>query len=88
MTAFQIETELVNQVADHYARVSDEGRKLIVAAFHSEGIVEILDSQLVVTLNKQSSPHRTRAVQALCTKLNQMKVSFPGTQLKMKYNVA
>ena len=88
MTAFQIETELVNQVADHYARVSDEGRKLILAAFHSEGLIELLDKQLVVTLNKQSSPHRTRAVQALCTKLNQRKVCFPGTQLHMKYNVA
>jgi len=88
MTAFQIETELVDRVADHYARVSDEGRKLIIAALHSEGEIEVTDDQLVISLNKQSSPHRTKAIQALCIKLNQMNVCFPGTQLQMKYNVA
>ena len=88
MTAFQIETELVDQVADHYARVSDEGRKLIIAVLHSEGVIEVIDDQLVISLNKQSSPHRTKAIQALCTKLNKMNVCFPGTQLKMKYYVA
>ena len=88
MLVYQIETELVDRLAKHYKRISKDGRKLIVAALQSEGIIQTTDKELCITLHKQSSPHRTKAIKALCNELNQMSCSFPGTKLKIKYNVA
>ena len=88
MLVYQIETELVDRLAKYYKRISKDGRKLIVAALQSEGRIQTTDKELYITLHKQSSPHRTKAIQALCNELNQMKVCFPGTQLKMQYDIA
>ena len=88
MTAYQIETELVDMVKEHYVRVFDEGRKLVVAAFQSEGTLEKKDNNLVVTLDQQSSPHRTKAIKVLCEKLNQMDCCFPGSRLRLRYRIA
>ena len=84
---YHIETELLDLVAKYYPRIFKDGRKLIVAALHSEGTIEIESKILRITIDKQSSPHRTKAIQALCDELNKKKCCFPGTQIEMEYNV-
>ena len=88
MVAYQAETELVRALAPHYRRAEQEGRTLVQAALASAADIQPTDSELRVTLAPQSSPHRTRAVAALCTELNHSPVRFPGSNLRLRFAVA
>ena len=70
-------------VAPFYSRSDDEGRKLIAAALSSSADIEVSESQLRVTLAPQSSPHRSRAIDALCASLNKHRTIVPGTNLQL-----
>jgi transposase len=88
MTAYQIESDMTRLVAESYKRNTDEGRTLLHAMFQSRGDIEVKDGELRVTLAPQSSPHRTRAIQALCEKLTRLGTKFPGTNLRLALTVA
>ena len=49
--------------------------------------LEVTQTELRVTLEPQSSPHRTRAIAALCTELNRTKTIFPGSRLRLRYSI-
>ena len=83
VVAYNIETELVRMLAPHYARTEDEGRKLIAAALRSPADIQVAGDELRVTLAPQSSPHRSRAIAALCTSLNKERAAVPGTGLRL-----
>jgi hypothetical protein len=85
MVAYQAESDLLRMVTPHYRRADDEGRTLIQAALASAADLEVTKRELRVRLAPQSSPHRTRAVAALCEELNQRKAVFPGSNLRLKY---
>ncbi len=87
MVAYQAETDLLSLIRSDYARADDEGRTLIQSALRSSGDIEVSDNELRITLNPLSSPHRTKAVKALCKKLNTTNTVFPGTKLRMIYDV-
>jgi prepilin-type processing-associated H-X9-DG protein len=87
MVAYQAESELVRAVAPHYRRVEDEGRTLIQAALLSAADLEVTATELRVTLLPQSSPHRTRAIAALCEELNSLNTVFPGSRLRLRYAI-
>jgi transposase len=87
LTAYQIETELLGILREHYPRTEDEGRTFLQAAFQSCGRLEVGASELRVTLAEQSSPHRSRALAALCQKLNALDTCFPGTNLRLRLAV-
>ena len=80
MLAYQAESDLLRLVAPHYRRVGDEGRTLLQAALASAADLEGTQTELRVTLAAQSSPHRTRAIAALCEELNQAQTLFPGSR--------
>jgi hypothetical protein len=84
MTAYQIETRLLRMLRDYYCRTDDEGRTLLHAAFQSTARIEVREQELYVELAPQSSPHRTRAIEAICTELNALDTQFPGTRLRLK----
>lgn len=83
--AYQAETELLRLLAPHYARHEDEGRALLSAVFASSADYEVTATELRVTLAAQSSPHRTRAVAALCETLNRIPTKLPGTNLRLRF---
>ena len=87
MVAYQAESELVRAVAPHYRRAEDEGRTLIQAALLSAADLEVTEKELRVTLLPQSSPHRTRAIAALCDQLNALDARFPGSGLRLRYAI-
>jgi transposase len=87
MVAYQAESDLVRQLAPHYARAEDEGRTLIQNALNSAADIDIHDGELVVTLAPLSSAHRSKAVAALCAELTGRRVAFPGTNLVMRWAV-
>jgi hypothetical protein len=83
MAAYQVETELLGMLQDHYARCDDEGRTLLHSVFQSSARLEVTDGELRVTIAAQSSPHRTQALAALCEQLNATATHFPGTNLRL-----
>lgn len=89
MVAYQIESDLVQHLTGHYARCEDEGRTLIQNALFSSGDLEVHDHdhELHVKLAPQSSPHRTKAIAALCETLNNGAYCFPGTNMRLRYSV-
>jgi hypothetical protein len=88
MSAYQVETELLGMLQEHYARTSDEGRTLLSAAFQSSARLEMAEGELRVTIAAQASPHRTAALTALCQELDAKPVLFPGTNLRLRLAVS
>ncbi|OQX61699.1 MAG: hypothetical protein B5M55_08665 [Desulfococcus sp. 4484_242] len=87
MVAYHAESKLREMLDGSFSRNDDEGRTLLHAVFQSSGRLEISNGELKVTLEPQSSPHRSAAVAALCQKINLMKTNFPGTALRLTYAV-
>ena len=87
MVAYQGESDLLRLVAPHYRRANDDGRTLIQAALASAADLKVTQRELRVTLATQSSPHRTRAIAALCEELNRRKTAFPGSNLRLIYAI-
>jgi len=87
MVAYQAESDLLRLVTPHYRRADDEGRTLLQAALAGAADLEVAPTELRVTLAAQSSPHRTRAIAALCEELNQKETFFPGSRLRLRYAI-
>jgi hypothetical protein len=87
MVAYQAEGDLLRILAPHYRRVNDEGRTLIQSALASAADIEVTEQELRVTLAPMSSPHKTRAIAALCQELNQSETLFPGSTLRLRYSI-
>ena len=87
MVAYQAESDLLALLRPHYARAEQEGRTLLHELFAAAGDIRISASELHVTLAPLSSPHRTRAAQALCERLDQTETVFPGSRLRMRFAV-
>jgi hypothetical protein len=88
MVAYQAESDLVRLIAPHYRRAEDEGRTLIQSALASAADIHVTPTELHVTLAPLSSPHRSRALAALCDQLNAKPTPFPGTNLALRFSVA
>ena len=78
---------MLQVIAPHYQRAGDEGRTLIQSALADAADLEVTDKELRVILAPLSSPHRTRALAALCEELNQTATDFPGSNLRLHYAV-
>ena len=87
MVAYQAESDLLALLRPHYARADQEGRTLLHELFATAGDIRVCDSELHITLAPLSSPHRTRAAQALCGMLDQTATIFPGSRLRMRFAV-
>ena len=87
MVAYQAESDLLALLRPHYARAEQEGRTLLHEIFTAAGDIRACDTELHITLAPLSSPHRTRAAQALCDILDQTATIFPGSQLRLRFAV-
>ena len=87
MVAYQAESDLFRMIAPHYRRVDDEGRTLIQSALASAADIEVTDQELRLRLAPMSSAHKTRAIANLCEELNQSEAVFPGSNLRLRYDI-
>jgi DNA-binding CsgD family transcriptional regulator len=87
MLAFQAESDLLAFLRQYYARSDEEGRTLLHELFGAAADIDVTDTELRVTLNPLSSPHRTLAVQALCETLTETATTFPGSRLKLRFAI-
>jgi len=88
MVAYQAESDLVALIQPHYPRAAHEGRTLIQSALADTADLTVTDCELRVRLHPLSSPHRTRAINALCEELNRSPVFFPGSRLRLHFSAA
>ncbi len=87
MVAYQAESDLLALLRPHYARADDEGRTLLHELFRAPADLRVSGSELHVTLHPLSSPHRTLAVKAICQVFNETETLFPGSPLRLHFNV-
>ena len=87
MVAYQAESDLVRELKPFYRRNEDEGRTLIQNALAAAGDIEVTENELIVTMEPLSSPHRSRALVALCDAVNKKTVRFPATKLRLHFGV-
>ena len=85
MLAYQAESDLLNLLLPHYQRAEQEGRTLLHEILAASGDIHVTDQELQISLAPLSSPHRTRAAQALCALLDQTATVFPGTRLRLRF---
>jgi prepilin-type processing-associated H-X9-DG protein len=88
MVAYQAESDLCRLIAPHYKRHLEEGRTLVQSALASSADIELTSTELRILLAPLSSPHRTRAIAAICGDLNTTQTLFPGTRLRLHFAVA
>lgn len=88
MVAYQIESDLLDLLRPHYARVDEEGRTLVQTAIQSAAALAPGADRLAVTIAPLSSQHRSKALSAVCAALNKAGVAFPGTSHVMHFAVA
>ena len=88
MVAYQAESDLFAMIQPHYRRATQEGRTLIQSALADTADLTVTEHELQVRLHPLSSPHRTRAIAALCDELNRSPVCFPGSRLRLHFSVA
>jgi len=88
MLAYQIESDLVELVRPHYARVEAEGRTLVQSALSSGAALGPNVDRLDVTLAPLSSAHRSRAIARVCDALTASATTFPGSHHTMRYGVS
>lgn len=70
-----------------YRQTEHDGRTLAQTALASGGDLEVTTTELLVSLDPLSSPHKTQALEALCEQLNVTATRFPGTKLQMRFTV-
>jgi transposase len=87
MVAYQAESDLLAVLRPHYARADEEGRTLLQELLRAPADINATSNELQVTLCPLSSPHRTSAIHALCASLNETETLFPGTKLRIRYDV-
>lgn len=87
MLAYQAESNLLALIEPHYNRTEDEGRTLIHEILSAKGDLHVDGSQLTVTLEPLSSPHRTEVVSQICQTLTDTLSTFPGSNLRLHFDI-
>ena len=83
--ACDIEGRLADMLTPHYANAHNEKRRIIAAALQISGSLRLEPGVLVVQLDPQSSPCRTRAIDAVCRQLNEYQACFPGSKRIIRF---
>jgi hypothetical protein len=70
-----------------YAKAEDEACALIREAMTLSGDLQITGDTVHLRLDLASAPRRSRALASLCDQLTETKTIYPGTKLKIAYNI-
>ena len=89
MLAYRAETALVQCLATHYTKTEDDGRALVRELLLSSAdiIPHPEEHRLVVRLHSLANPRSNAALAHLSDTLNALELRYPGTDLKLVYEV-
>ncbi len=88
MLAYRTETALVGLLNDKvYARTEEEGRALVreILRTPADVLPDEREGVLRVRLHGLANPRSNAAVRHLCEALNETKITYPGTRLRLRY---
>lgn len=85
MVAYRAETQLANLVGPLLPYKDDEARKFMRQVFElpADLLPDYEQDKLVVRLHSMANPRSNRALHTLCNVLNDLKVCYPGTKLRL-----
>lgn len=88
MIAYRAETAMVNILREYIGK-KDEARTLIRQIFMTDADIEPDEEQgtLKVKLHNMTNPRNNQYVQKLCEILNESETIFPGTNLRLIYDM-
>jgi hypothetical protein len=88
MIAYRAETAMVN-ILRHYMFKKDEARTLVRQIFTTDADIEPDEKQsiLKIRIHNMTNPRNNRYVQKLCEALNESETIFPGTYLRLVYDL-
>jgi len=92
MSCYRAETMLLNVITHEqcFARNMDEGRSFLKSVFQQPAdiIANNEKSQLSVKFHTMSNPRENKALSAICQRVNEKKIKYPGTELQMVFKAA
>jgi len=85
MVAYRAETQLANLVGPLLPYRDDEARKFMRQVFNlpADLLPDHERNELVVRVHSMTTPRDNRALAALCGVLNELRIRYPGTQLRL-----
>ncbi|MDA2924641.1 hypothetical protein MYX65_08305 [Acidobacteria bacterium AH-259-L09] len=88
MIAYRAETALVTRLRTHLSK-KDEARALVRQILHTDADLEpdLEKGILKVRLHNLANPRNHKYVQLLCDSLNATDIHFPGTNLRLVYDL-
>jgi len=87
-TAWHIEGKLAELVRNLWTGVNGNERGIVEAFLQTTGSIEVDESSLKIVLQRQATPERTRLLQHVCNEVTVMAAKYPGTNLRMIFDVA
>ena len=87
MTAWDAEGTLARLIGDLSKAINGNERGMVAAFLSTTGRLRVSDKQLHITLQRQSEPSRTRLLEHLCRVITERQACYPGTDLKMVFQV-
>ena len=87
MTAYHIEGMLAKIIKPYNSFSSGEERDIISTFIHSTGKMKVAKEHIKITLEKQATPKDTNLLKILCDTVNKKEPIYPGTKLKMIFDV-
>jgi hypothetical protein len=89
MICYRAETVVGNMLAPYYSKASEEIRMLVKEIIKSDAdlIPDYENMQLRVRLHSLSTPRANIAVKQLCSTLNETDTQYPGTGLRIRYEM-
>lgn len=91
MLAYRAETALVGLLNEKaYTRTEEEGRALVreILRTPADVLPDDREGVLLVRLHGLANPRSNIAVRHLCEALNETKISYPGTRLRLRYEAS
>ena len=90
LTAYRAETSLARLVEPFFKRHEEEARKFLKSIFQATAdmIPDHRAHRLSVRFHGLANPRATRALRDLCTIVNDSAALYPGTTLRLHFEVA
>ena len=90
MICYRAETALANLLSPHFNRASQEIRALIKSVIFSRSNMEVdnQNQELMITLYPLANLRSNEAVRKICEMVNATNTVYPGTNLRLVFNIA
>ena len=87
MTAHHIEGKLAAILKHYWRGINGNERGMLDGFLQSTGAIKLKGKILQITLEKQATPERTQMLKRLCDDMTVIEAHYPGTNLRMVFNV-